>query len=393
MKNLSLLFSILSFIIVGSIYSQSTIESKDIKDKKNTTEKTLVDSLQDLVDKFNNLKTDATNTKQDTSLSVTSKNDKLQKINITASIALDELIEKSEKIDKDKYSNFYKKLSEIINVDQKLINSAKNEENKNSIFKIIQTSSFVDILGDAGLITNALKDGTVSTKFSVGLQYTQNYYKSTKKKFYAKSLFVIFASPDTITAYRKKTIVGDSIIKGPVLNQSQFGATILNPSAGASAIQSGYYESKHYLWQNFLVGNSQGGVAMNIGFSSRIWQDSIVGQSESANILSFNVGGFIDLLDPEFNPLKLGLNAQLLYISRTLMGDVVNNVNFRESVLSGATKQFFNGVELGLKLDWKTLSAFVRMPIVINAKGIQGLSGGQFIGGINFTVPVQSFSL
>ena len=58
MKNLSLLFSILSFIIVGSIYSQSTIESKDIKDKKNTTEKTLVDSLQDLVDKFNNLKTD-----------------------------------------------------------------------------------------------------------------------------------------------------------------------------------------------------------------------------------------------------------------------------------------------------------------------------------------------
>lgn len=381
MKKIFLFTLAFFFCLTNILFSQSETDKE--KPKSDASEsKSIVDSLQGFVERFDKFKTEASNIKSDTNLSRYTKNENIKKIWLSASATLDSLESRFKNLKKSDYPNYFESVAQIVDEDKAFLGKNRNYLSKNGPFNIIKESTkILSILGDAGVITSASKEGSLPSKFSIGMQYQMKIKKNDvlRNTFFAKALFVIFSNPDTITA----AFNPDSTVN----NQGQFGATILNPSAGASAIQSGYYESKHYLGNNFLVKNSLAGITLNIGFSSRIWVDSLYQHSESANVFSFNIGGFLDILDPEFD--KIGLNAHLLYITRTLMGDVTNNVNFRENVLSGATKEFFNGFELGLKLEWKTFSAFVRMPIIINASNIQGLSGGQFIGGVNFTVPVE----
>lgn len=391
---LSAIFFIFSInILIGQIDDKTKNEKKDDKvtdvKKETKTENTLTlyDSLNALVEKFGNKKSEAIGVRQDTTLNLVLKNNKIRLIKFSASNILDELIQKSKSLDPNKDVYTLNVINKDIDDFKKYLIDSLN--NKTNYFKEISKSTQrVTIYGDAGLITNNAQENKFSGNGSIGIQYYNEDFPNPKKNsYYAKGYIVLISSPDTLSAIIDTTT-------GDIENRSDFGATILNPTSGASSIESAYFEAKHYFWNDLIVRGAKLGITLNIGFSSRIWQDtSHINPLLSANVFGFNVGGFIEILPIDLKEKSnLGMSASFSYITRTLMGDITNNENFRQSVL-GTTKEFFNGFELGFKLEYKYLSAFVRMPLIMNAKNIQGLSGGQFIGGANISIPLANFEL
>lgn len=165
------------------------------------------------------------------------------------------------------------------------------------------------------------------------------------------------------------------------------GGAILSPMTGRT-LASGLLDIRVAGWPKFLP-NDIDGTHVYLTTSRQVWARS--DRTAAGSVVVTGVGAllFKDLASGRVGANYVGLQVEAGIGTRWLTGDLSRANAVRDSIL-GTGNRFFIGPEMGLQITFGKLTAALQYYYLFDGsdggeaqRGVDGLSGGQLVGGIS----------